>query len=338
MDNWQFILERFLRNECSERENKLVYYSLRDGLIDNEFCQSIDNFINNIETLTQIENMEPVSDEILENILIRIKKQKEELVNEQQPVRKRLIIPEWLKIAVAVVLTISLSWIVFHTKKITEVPATDMHVINVPTGQTVNITLADGTNIWLNSRTTMKYPSVFTGNRREVFLDGEGFFDVAHKPEQPFLVNTREYQIQALGTQLNVETYPYNGDFSVSLLEGSAKVTCIEDSTQTIILQTNTMTQLIEGRLEVKNITDFNYYRWREGLICFNDLPFTDLIEKFEICFGIKIIVQNDRVKNYKLTGKFRHTDGIDYALRVLESNSRFHFERDDENHVIYIK
>jgi ferric-dicitrate binding protein FerR (iron transport regulator) len=98
------------------------------------------------------------------------------------------------------------------------------------------------------------------------------------------------------------------------------------------------MTRLYEGRLVAEDITDFNHYRWREGLICFEDMPFTELMTKFERCYGIKIVVQNPRVKNYKPTGKFRHADGIDYALRVLQRNFLFKYERDDENHVIYIK
>ena len=243
-----------------------------------------------------------------------------------------------MKIAAAIVITLSVSWMVFHTRTTTKETAVALNTIRVPAGQTVNLTLADGTNIWLNARTTMKYPSEFTDSRREIILEGEGFFDVAHHPERPFVVHAGGYAVQALGTQFDVEAYPQNGVFSTSLLSGSVQVTAVEDSAQTITLHPNTLARLHEGRLVTEAITDFNHFRWREGLICFEGMPFADLMTKFERCYGIKIVVQNSRVKAYTPTGKFRHADGIHYALRVLQRNFRFRFERDEENHVIYIK
>ena len=333
MDQWQMLLERFLRNECTERENKIVYHALRDGMIDEEFRCAIDSFMSDQETLTYIDRMKPIPEEMLKNICSRLNKQQEKPAVEQ---RRR--IPEWLKIAAAVLITFSVSWVSFHTKKTVEEPVVAMNTIRVPAGQTVNMTLADGTNIWLNARTTLKYPAVFTGNQREVILDGEGFFDVAHNLKQPFVVHTGEYDIMALCTQFDVEAYQQSDIFSTSLLEGSIQVTSVKDSAQSIVLKPNTIARLHEGRLITKDIADFNYYRWREGLICFNNIPFSGLMEKLERCYGIKIVVQNNRVKNYKPTGKFRQCDGIDYALRVLQRNIRFKFEHDEENHVIYIK
>jgi ferric-dicitrate binding protein FerR (iron transport regulator) len=331
MESWQSLLERFLRDECTERENKIVYLALRDGLIDDAFSQAIDSAMNDKETAEYIDRMKPVSEDVLANVRSRMKKRK------AKPAGQRRIIPEWLKITAAVVITLSVSWLVFHTQTEKELsPA--MNTITVPAGQTVNLTLADGTGIWLNSRTVLKYPGVFTGDQREVILDGEGFFEVAHNRETPFVVHTGGYDIRVLGTQFNVEAYSQSGDFTISLLDGSVRVTSINDTSQNVTLQTNTMVRLQDGKLIAGVITDFNHYRWREGLISFKDTPFPDLMAKFEKCYGIKIAVKNNRVKNYAPTGKFRQSDGIDYALRVLQRDFRFRFEHDEDNHVIYIK
>ena len=330
MDQWQSLLGRFLRNECTERENKIVCHALRDGLIDDELRCAIEQTMNDPDTATYVDSMKAVPEDILKNIRFRLKKQ------ETKPARQRHTIPEWLKIAAAVVITLSVSWMAFHTNPVKEPPLA-MNTIHVPAGQTVNLSLADGTKIWLNARTTLKYPGAFTGNKRELILDGEGFFDVAHDPEKPFVVHAGGYDILALGTQFNVEAYSQT-DFTASLLEGSVRVTSATNSSQTIVLQPNTTARLHEGRLISEAITDFNHYRWREGLISFKDTPFALLMAKFEKCYGIKIVVENDRVKDYTPTGKFRQSDGIDYALRVLQRNFPFRFERDEENHVIYIK
>ena len=335
MEEWEDLLYRFLRNECSERENKIVYYALRDGLIDDLFRQAIDSALNDEATAEYIDQMEPIPCVVLKNIRSRLKKK------EKAAIQKRIIV-EWLKIAAAVIITLSVSWMVLSHNNKKQIDDSQqamlMNTITVPAGQTVSMTLADGTKIWLNARTTLKYPSVFTGDRREIILDGEGFFDVTHDPKRPFTVHTSKYTIQALGTQFNVEAYSQNADFNASLLDGSVRITSITDTAQTVILLPNTLARLHEGRLIYETISDFDHFRWREGLISFKNMPFEELMERFEKCYGIKIVVQNNSVNNYKPTGKFRKSDGIDYALRVLQRNFRFRFERDEEDHVIYIK
>ena len=331
MDQWQTLLKRFLQNECTARENKIVYHALRDGLIDDQFRIAIEIALNDTDTTDYIDGIQSVSNDALTDIRVRmlkrIKKSKE----------KNRKIPQWLKVAATVIITVSISWMVFH-KKVDEKPTLAMNTISVPAGQTVNMILSDGTNIWLNSRSVLKYPGVFTGSRREVILDGEAYFEVAHHKDHPFVVHTNGYDIQALGTQFNVESYSLNSDFTTSLIDGSVRVTSVNDTLQNIILQPNTMVRLQDGRLISENITDFNHYRWREGLITFKDTPFADLMVKFEKCYGIRIVIENDRVKNYAPTGKFRQLDGIDYALRVLQRDFRFRFERDEEKQIIYIK
>jgi ferric-dicitrate binding protein FerR (iron transport regulator) len=161
---------------------------------------------------------------------------------------------------------------------------------------------------------------------------------VAHGRAKPFVVHAGGYDIQALGTQFNVEAYSQSGDFTASLLSGAVKVTSVSDTSQNMILRPNTMVRLHDGRLIAEAIADFNHYRWREGLISFKNTPFPDLMAKFEKCYGIRIVVKNNRVKNYAPTGKFRQSDGIDYALRVLQRDFPFRFERDEERHIMIYK
>ena len=84
MDQWQVLLERFLRNECTERENRLVYHALRNGLIDDELCRAIDTFMNDSETLTRVDCMEPAPDIVLKNIRFQLAKREEKPVGVQR--------------------------------------------------------------------------------------------------------------------------------------------------------------------------------------------------------------------------------------------------------------
>ena len=103
-------------------------------------------------------------------------------------------------------------------------------------------------------------------------------------------------------------------------------------------VQLNGEVVLDHGDLKVTPIEDYNVYRWKEGLICFKDETFVNIMSKFETCYGVTIKIENQKVINSRYTGKFRQSDGISYALRVLQKDVKFTFERNEENQIIYIK
>lgn len=213
-----------------------------------------------------------------------------------------------------------------------------MHTITVPAGQRVNLTLSDGTNVWLNARSHMKYPVTFGKNSREVILDGEAYFDVAPDKEKPFFVQTLKYNVKVVGTKFNVEAYSDTKKFETSLMEGAVTVTSLKNTAQSVSLTPNNKVTDVNGNLETTAITDYNNYKWKEGLISFKNTSFTEIMEAFEKCYGIKIVIENKKVKDFMFTGKFRHSDGINYALGILKKNVPFIYYRDDEKQIIYIK
>ena len=262
---------------------------------------------------------------------------------------------ELIKIAVAVAVTLGLSLLYqFVSDKNGVVP---MQSIYVPTGQRVNITLSDGTNVWLNARTKIVYPAVFDKSVRQVAVDGEAYFDVAKDKKRPFIVETGKCNMEVLGTKFNVEGYSDKDDFEVTLMEGSVRVasrildfevTLMEGSVRvasriglgdTLMLKPDSKACLQkDGRLKVIPVDDYNPYRWKEGLICFRNESFLSIMNDLEKYFGVSIVVENKNVLKYYFTGKYRQADGIDYALRVLQRDIRFKYERDDENQIIYIR
>ncbi len=332
MDYWEALLERFLQNKCTEQENKFVFCALRDGVIDDEFLNAIESVMQDSTMNAYIEQELPVSNEVLKNIRMRMNP-----IHEKKTLQPS-IVPDWLKIAVAMLITFAASWFYFDEIKEPD-QAVAMNIVSVPAGQTAKLTLSDGSNIWLNSRTEMKYPGIFTGKQREVILDGEGYFEIAHGQQKPFVVHAGEYDIRVLGTEFNVDAYSSSSnDFSTALLKGSVKVSLAKDTTQSLMLQPNTMARIQDGILKSDVISDFDHYHWRRGLIYFNDMSFADLMRKFEKCYGIGIVIENGNAKNYVCTGKFRQSDGVDYALRVLQKDVKFKFVREEEKNIIYIK
>ena len=95
---------------------------------------------------------------------------------------------------------------------------------------------------------------------------------------------------------------------------------------------------LENGKLNVTRVENFDPYRWKEGLICFTDESFLNIMKDFEKYYGVKIVMENEKVGESHFTGKFRLSDGIDYALRILQGNLKFQYEKDNEKQIIHIR
>lgn len=237
-------------------------------------------------------------------------------------------------IAATIALLFVLSW-QFVSE---ESPEKKWQSVWVPPGQRAQVTLDDGTTVWLNSRSTLTFPSSFDADQREVKLDGEGFFDVEKEEQRPFIVKTEKYTIEVLGTSFNVLAYKDHELFETALLSGSIRIGTPERNTSVITLKPEQKVFETGGKLQVAQINNFDHFRWREGLICLDDERFEDLINKFSLYFDIKITIMNPRLPDYRCTGKFRQSDGVDYALKVLQAELNFSYERNTELNEITIK
>jgi ferric-dicitrate binding protein FerR (iron transport regulator) len=252
-----------------------------------------------------------------------------------QTIRLKRPVNPWIfsTVAVSVALLIALSqWLIPGQ------PEEKWQSVWVPPGQRAQVILDDGTTVWLNSQSTLRFPASFKNGQRIVELNGEGFFDVEKNKEQPFIVHTKKYNIEVLSTNFNVLAYKNHEAFEVSLLSGSIHVYSLENITSEIILKPNQKVVESSGKLQVEPINNFEHFRWREGLICLDDERFEELIKKFSLYFDIRITVESPRFLDYRCTGKFRQSDGVDYALRVLQRKMKFNYTRDNESNEIVIK
>ncbi len=209
--------------------------------------------------------------------------------------------------------------------------------IYVPAGQRAELMLADGTKVWLNSRSTLTFPGSFKGDIRNVKLDGEGYFAVTKNVEQPFIVETNKCNVKVLGTEFNVMAYAADSVWETSLLEGAVEILVPGSNNSGMRLEPNTMASLKGNRLVKGHIKEADYFLWREGLLCFNDISVRDMIEKLKLYYGVDIVVNNTRILKNRYTGKFRTKDGVEHVLKVLRLNNKFTYTKDDETNVITI-
>ena len=212
------------------------------------------------------------------------------------------------------------------------------HQIHVPTGQHVEIMLADGSKVWLNSGSTLTFPSKFNGKKRMVELDGEGFFEVKSDKEHPFIVSTSKYQVKAVGTSFNIYDYQDSPQFEAALLNGKVEVTTNAKKSSVVILTPNQRAALCQGVLKVKPIENANNYLWREGILYFNE-PLLEVFDKLQEYYDIEFQIRNSSLtrKSPYCTGKFRAKDGLEHIIRVLKETNHFDYQIDYESKKIII-
>ena len=212
------------------------------------------------------------------------------------------------------------------------------HQIHVPTGQHVEIMLADGSKVWLNSGSTLTFPSKFNGKKRMVELDGEGFFEVKSDKEHPFIVSTSKYQVKAVGTSFNIYDYQDSPQFEAALLNGKVEVTTNAKKSSVVILTPNQRAALCQGVLKVKPIENANNYLWRKGILYFNE-PLLEVFDKLQEYYDIEFQIRNSSLtrKSPYCTGKFRAKDGLEHIIRVLKETNHFDYQIDYESKNIII-
>lgn len=211
--------------------------------------------------------------------------------------------------------------------------------IIVPFGKRSNIILSDGTRVWLNSGSRLVYSLVFKGKKREVFLEGEAFFDVAKNPDKPFYVKTDAYSIKVYGTKFNVTAYKQDNQLNTILFEGKVSLNVYDRVfSKEVFLAPDQKATFCEADKnfqisEVDNIE--NYIAWIDGYLFFNDEGISDVIKKVSRYYNINIefMLPGDRTR---ISGKLDLKDNPERVLRGLAILSGTRFLKQGDKYVLY--
>lgn len=185
------------------------------------------------------------------------------------------------------------------------------NTIKIPYGKRFELQLSDGTTVHLNSGTTLKYPVKFiAGKNRQVFLDGEAFFDVAKDKKNPFVVHADNLDIRVLGTHFNVSSYPEDSLTDVVLVEGSVGLQTANekfDAKKTTILKPGFKGSFNkkDNHIATKPVITDVYTSWMRGRLTFKNLSFNDITKKLERRYNVTIVNQNKKLANEKFYASF---------------------------------
>ena len=191
----------------------------------------------------------------------------------------------------------------------------------VPAGKREQIVLPDSSRVWLNSGSVLIYPSIFVGDRREVYLSGEGYFEVEKNAEQPFIVKARTLNVEVLGTRFNLFAYPEIGQIATTLEEGAVQVRLQDEEGKSFhLVPDEQLVYYIEsGSVDVRKVVSADYSDWREGGLLFDNYSFTDIIRILQRTYGLDIHLQTSAYNKNLLTVHFNKNESVENIFMLLK-------------------
>ncbi len=318
------LLSKYLAGDISPEEKELFFQHLRENTDLRKEAASIQNLS---ALVSMAKENRPASD-----------RQYQSFVSQQ---RKRTLLLNVRKIAgyAAIMVFAILSTYLFMTYTEEKVDGLARYQeFSTPPGQRAKVSLADGTEVWLNANSTLRYPELFDLKRREVELHGEAFFEVKENKEKPFIVKTSKMDIKVTGTKFNVSAYDTGAYFVASLLEGSISVSSANNRERVFSLHPQQQIRVSDKSSEVSRFENLDFLSWKEGVFIFDDMLLTDIIKKLELFYDVSIVVQNTALGNFRYTGKFRQRDGVESVLKKLQIVYPFAYTKDDEQNLIVLE
>lgn len=197
--------------------------------------------------------------------------------------------------------------------------ASAYNTMSTPNGRQFQLELPDGTKVWLNSASSIHYPTAFPGTVREVDITGEAYFEVASDASRPFRINVNnKAEVEVLGTNFNVNAYDNESTINTTLLQGSVRV--LQRGHRGVVLRPGQQAQST-GAGEIKVIADANTEKaiaWKDGLFNFNGAKLDEVVRQLERWYDIRVIYEKD-VPDIELAGKMTRGVSLQGLLVVLE-------------------
>ena len=173
----------------------------------------------------------------------------------------------------------------------------------------------------MNSGSVLIYPSTFIGQTRDVYLSGEGYFEVEKNAEQPFIVKARTLNVEVLGTRFNILAYPEVKQIATTLEEGSVRV-CLQDNDKKVyhLVPDEQLVYNIDSAIvDIKQVVSADYSDWREGGLLFDNYSFSDIIHILQRTYGVNVHLQTSIYNNNKITVHFNKNESLENIFMLLK-------------------
>lgn len=208
-------------------------------------------------------------------------------------------------------------------------------------GEEYQLILSDGTKVWLNSESKLSYPTRFASNIREVELEGEAYFEVTKNKKAPFIVKTKQMDVEVLGTSFNVSAYQDEDKMKTTLVEGSVKVVTNYGITEAKIIKPDEQAifDMNSNKMTIGAVDAKMYGRWREGVFAFEEDNLDEIMRKLARWYKVRVFFQDDEARHYQFSGKLPRFESCNELLDMIEKTTNVTFEvKNNENIIVRTK
>lgn len=201
------------------------------------------------------------------------------------------------------------------------------NTVNVPYGGTYTVELCDGTKVYLNSGTTLEFPSRFDGKVRSVILKGEAYFDVARNVSKPFVVEVDEMKVKVLGTSFNVKSYVDEPGVYTTLVEGSVAILRDGQPEKKIKPGEQAYYNKGVGTLSIAEVDVKEFTSWKDGVFYFKDIALEEILRIVSRWYDLEVFYMNQGAKSVIYSGKLPMYSSVEDVLRKFEISGDVRFE-----------
>lgn len=312
------LFEKYLANEATQSEIKELIDWLK-GEYSEKWMSEEWNSADTEFSITEQNKKQEIFNRISREIDLNNYINNNSLTNKQSTRRKFL--KTITKVAVAASLLFATSILGYKLAQFNTVNQDT--VVAAGRGQKASVVLPDGSLVWLNSESQIKYGAQFADDQRVVSIEGEAYFEVAKDSERPFIVETSSLKVKVHGTSFNVNTYDVNS-LKVSLLEGVVEIQ--PDHAKPQILQPNEVADYYPKlkKLEVSEGFANESIDWKYNRIRFKDEDLSSIMHKLERDFNVEITIADRQLRTRRFTGDFSQNETIEQILDVMSSTGAY--------------
>lgn len=199
--------------------------------------------------------------------------------------------------------------------------------LSIPRGGEYRIELEDGTKVWINSASCLRYPVVFSGDTREVYLEGEAYFEVRRDSSRPFIVHAGDQRVTVLGTSFGMTCYANEVNDYTTLVSGKVKVE-LQQGKQAFVLKPGTQVEYNKesGMVRERRVDVAEFVAWKEGKYVFKQKRLEDILSTLSRWYDFEVFYQNSEMKEVLFSGELRRFDDFNYLLQLIERTSDVKF------------
>jgi len=314
---WSIVGKKFA-GEISEEENKALAEWIETSTTNKQLYLQLEELWNHKQDQTNNSQAIAAYDKLINRIRFA-----EVVQTESRVQRISSQVNQFVKYAAIIIFMLAFGYLSYYYFT-EESSKNEFCTISVPKANKSEITLPDGSKIWLNNSSKLVYPKKFNGHERKVELIGEAYFEIKKNYKVPFIVKTSDVSIKVLGTKFNVSAYPNDKYIETTLISGKVTVNSNENPEEENTLNPGESLTFdkVSNKTSIARVDTRFYTYWMKGEFSFKDEKFETLAKRIERIYNVEITFDDARLKEKTYTGNFKVDDNIYTILEIFKRST----------------